>query len=278
MYTDTHCHLNFQAFDGKLDEVIHSAKSAGVGVVVVPGTDIVTSIKAIEISKKYLDIYAAVGIHPHHAIEYIKSKDRLQSDLKKIERMLKEEKVVAVGEVGIDRYVYKKTKHKEYAVDEEFIDVQKILFTEQLKLVAKYKKTLIIHNREAKKDLLEILTKYKSLVTDYRVVFHCCEPDEELLEFAKRYRVFIGVDGDLVYWLKKQRFIKVVPLEMLVLETDSPYLSPFRKFPNEPSNIPFIAKFIAELKGIEVKKVEDQTSANAKKLFAFANLRGCSSA
>lgn len=278
MYTDTHCHLNFQAFDGKLDEVIHSAKSAGVGIVVVPGTDIVTSIKAIEISKKYLDIYAAVGIHPHHAIEYIKSKDRLQSDLKKIERMLKEEKVVAVGEVGIDRYVYKKTKHKEYAVDEEFIDVQKILFTEQLNLVAKYKKTLIIHNREAKKDLLKILTDNQSLITDYRIVFHCCEPDEELLEFAKKYNVFIGVDGDVVYWSKKQRFIKVVPLEMLVLETDSPYLSPFRKFPNEPANIPFVAKFIAELKGIEVKKVEDQTSANAKKLFAFANLRGCSSA
>lgn len=275
MYTDTHCHLNFQAFDGKLDEVIHSAKSAGVEVIIVPGTDIVTSIKTIEISKKYLDIYAAVGIHPHHAIGYINSKDRLQSDLKKIERMLKEEKVVAVGEIGIDRHVYKKTKHKEYAVDKEFIDVQKILFTEQLKLVAKYKKTLIIHNREAKKDLLEILTKYKSLVTDYRVVFHCCEPDEELLEFAKKYNVFIGVDGDLVYWSKKQRFIKVVPLEMLVLETDSPYLSPFRKFPNEPANIPFIAKFIAELKGIEVKKVEDQTSANAKKLFDFGNLRGC---
>lgn len=107
--------------------------------------------------------------------------------------MLKEEKVVAVGEIGIDRHVYKKTKHKEYAVDKEFIDVQKILFTEQLNLVAKYKKTLIIHNREAKKDLLEILTKYKSLVTDYRVVFHCCEPDEELLEFAKNTMCLSGL-------------------------------------------------------------------------------------
>lgn len=267
---DTHCHLNFKAFDEKVDEVINEAKKVGVNQIVIPGTDVLTSKKAVEIAEKFEDVYVAVGIHPHHVFEIYQGKTEkfsLASDLKNIEDLLKNIKVVAIGEIGIDRHIYQKTKYPDYKIAEEFVDLQKEFFLEQIKLAHKYKKSLIIHNREAKKDVIEVLTNHQSLVTNHSSVFHCCEPDSELLEFAKNHKMFIGVDGDITYHKEKQEFIKTVPLEMLVLETDSPYLSPFRKFPNEPKNIPVIAEFVAKLKGIEVDEVMKQTTENAQTLF-----------
>jgi TatD DNase family protein len=315
MYFDTHCHLNFEAFDGWVKEVVDDAKKIGVNQIVVPGTDIPTSEKAIRIAERYEGVYAAVGIHPHHIFEIFqrsqktdnKQSDKsasqkirqsdvlnnqisdspiLLSDLSGIEKLLSHPKVVAVGEVGIDRHNYQKTKHEGYGVFEEFVKLQKIFFIEQIKLANKYKKALIIHNREAKKDVLDILADYRLLITDYRSVFHCCEPDFELLEFAKLHKMFIGVDGDITYYKQKQEWIKTVPLEMLVLETDSPFLKPRCNWMqsdasgynqmktrenNEPKNIPIIAEFVAKLKGITVEVVEKQTTENAEILFKISN-------
>ncbi len=326
---DTHCHLNFQAFEGRVESVIKAAKESGVNHIVIPGTDLATSKKAIEIANTVMvrqahhdsnvtlsltkgdnvNIYAAIGIHPHHVFELfkkskIKNKNynsivkndfshpefisgsqneipkQVRNDIETIKKLIISPKVVAIGEIGIDRHSYQKTKHADYKVDEEFVDLQKEFFIEQVNLAKEYNKALIIHNREAKKEVLEVLnnTFYRHSGAgrnldpnlrrdDIRAVFHCCEPDEELLEFARLHKMFIGVDGDVVYWKQKQEFIKKVPLEMLVLETDSPYLSPFRKFPNEPKNIAFIAEFVAKLKGIEVKEVKEKTTINAKILF-----------
>jgi len=281
MLFDTHCHLNFQVFDNRVDEVIKTAKVAGVNQIIVPGTDLETSKKAVEIAEKYEGVYAAIGIHPHHVFEiYLKVRHRvfrpphpkgtqaiISKQVSSLSSILKNPKAVAIGEVGIDKHNYEKTKHQDYKVDEELVDLQKELFTEQIKLANKYKKALIIHNREAKKEVLEILTIHSLLITHYSSVFHCCEPDLELLEFAKQYQMFIGIDGDINYRKDKQEFIKKVPLEMLVLETDSPFLSPFKKFPNEPKNIKVIAEFIAKFKNISLKEVEKKTTENAKKLF-----------
>jgi len=274
MLFDTHCHLNFQAFDLRVEQVVESAKQVGVKNIVVPGTDIETSKKAVDIAKKYSGIYSAVGIHPHHVFEIWKVENRklniennLTSIINHLSFFLIDPKVVAIGEVGIDRHIYQKTKYSGYKMEEEFVKLQKTVLIEQIKLSQKYKKSLILHNREAKKDMLEILTSHQSLITSHSSVFHCCEPDEELLQFAKDHKMFIGVDGDVFYKKDKQEFIKKVPIEMLVLETDSPYLSPFRQFPNEPKNIFFIAEFIAKLKGVSVKEVAQKTTKNAKKLF-----------
>ncbi|MBI5127191.1 TatD family hydrolase [Candidatus Roizmanbacteria bacterium] len=277
---DTHCHLNFQAFEGRVENLIRFAKETGVNHIVIPGTDLPTSKKAIEIAEKYEGVYAAVGIHPHHVFKIYNARQRnflsqrgpLRPESEKnllpsLSKLLTNQKVVAIGEVGIDRHYYEKTKHKDYKVDEEFVDLQKEFFIEQVKLAIKYEKALIVHNREAKKDVLEILEKVWEKKLEGRVVFHCCEPDEELLEFARGHKMFIGVDGDLVYWKQKQEFIKKVPLEMLVLETDSPYLSPFRKFPNEPKNIAYIAEFVAKLRGITKQEVVKITTENAIRLF-----------
>jgi TatD DNase family protein len=311
MYFDTHCHLNFQAFDGRVDEVIAKAKSVGVNQIVIPGTDLPTSEKAVEIAEKFDGIYAAVGIHPHHVFQLLnKSEIRnpkseininnqnslenlklenskivssfdirassLRKELNNIEKLLSYPKVLAIGEVGIDRHIYQKTKYPGYKIEEEFVELQKIVLIEQIKLAHKYKKSLILHNREAKKDILELLTTSYSLLTNYSSVFHCCEPDAELLEFAKVHKMFIGVDGDITYYKEKQEWIKTVPLEMLVLETDSPFLAPrlrparggtTARQSNEPKNIPLIAEFVAKLKGVSLDEVERQTMENAKRLF-----------
>lgn len=269
MFIDTHCHLNFKRFKGRVEEVIQSGKDNKVETIIVPGTDISSSIMAIELSQKQ-NIYAAVGIHPHHAYEI----DPLTIDnrLLTIEKLMQKKNVVAVGEVGIDRHVYKNTKYAEYLVDKSFIETQKKLFKEQMKLAMKYKKSLVIHNREAKRDVTEIMRELWDTTLEHHTVFHCCEPDVKLLQFAQEHHMFLGVDGDITYWKEKQEFIKNVPLEMLVLETDAPFLLPEplksqKMYPNEPKNIILIAQAVAQLKGISLNQVEEQTTKNAKKLF-----------
>jgi len=279
---DTHCHLNFSAFDGILEKVISEAKNEGVEKFVVPGTDVETSKKAVEISKKYEEIFAAVGIHPHHVFkiknEKIKNKNdneklKITKMIKAIENLLIEPKVVAVGEIGLDRHIYQKTKYEDYKIDEEFIALQKEVFLTQLNLAKKYKKAVIIHNREAKDDLLKILNTYY-LILDTPMVFHCCEPDFDLLNFAKKNHIYIGVDGDVTYDPKKQAFVKKIPLSLLVLETDSPFLTPTplrndqkTKFPNTPKNLILVAQKVAEIKGEKVEKIIKLTKENGKRLF-----------
>ncbi len=293
---DTHCHLNFGAFDGRVDEVIKNAQSVGVNQIVIPGTDVATSEKAVAIAEKYEGIYAAVGIHPHHVFEIWMMESRklkvgvedrelkieknqpstfdhqpLSSIFNPLLSLLSHPKVVAIGEVGIDRHIYQKTKYPDYKIAEEFVELQKEFFLEQIKLAHKYKKALIIHNREAKKDVLEILNTNHLILNTVPAVFHCCEPDPELLKFAQEHKMFIGVDGDITYYKEKQAFIKTVPLEMLVLETDSPFLSPIRQFPNEPKNIKIIAKFIASLLHCSIDTLMKQTMENARILFKLGH-------
>lgn len=270
---DTHCHLNFSIFQNKVGVMIKEARKVGVSYFLVPGTDFETSKKAVEIAEKFDGVYAAVGIHPHHIMEIKNQKLKiknynLKSKVEEIEKLLFHPKAITVGEIGLDRYIYQKTKYKNYQVDNEFINLQKWFFIEQLKLAKKYKKAVIVHNRRAKKDLLEVLLKIENWnLKINKMVFHCCEPDDDLLVFAQKHKIFIGVDGDIVYNQKKQEFIKKVSLELLVLETDSPFLSPQKTFPNEPKNLLLIAEFVAKLKNVSVEQLTRITTKNAIKLF-----------
>lgn len=265
---DTHCHLNFEAFHNRIEKRIFGAKAAGVSYFVIPGTNVKTSKVAVEIAEKYENVFAAVGIHPHH-IFYEKSQNpKVKSEIIEIEKLLKNKKVVAIGEVGVDRHYYRQTKYKGYKVDDDFIELQKEFLDKQINLAINYKKSLILHNREAKTDLLKTLKKKWTSQLENRTVFHCCEPYDELLEFAKIHKVFIGVDGDVTYWKEKQQFVKKIPLEFLVLETDSPFLKPAGyKYPNEPKNLKVIAEFIASLKNSSVNMIVESTTKNAKRLF-----------
>lgn len=319
---DTHCHLQFAAFAGREKEILNRAKDVGMTYMMLPSTDVATSQNAIQIVRRHsganpavasgeaiesnktdpisrvrsfqddIQLFAAVGIHPHHVFETQQSDSTrdLNKELKIIESLLKNKEVVAVGEIGVDRYYYKDTKYSDYRITEEFVALQKEVLKEQLGFVVKYDKSLILHNREAKQDLLEVLGELRvselaSLAG--RTVLHCCEPDQELLAYAKEHGFYLGVDGDVTYSQEKAGFIKKVPLEMLVLETDSPFLTPEpirsmstcevdnglarqskgRRPMNEPKNLRLIAEYIANLKNTSIIQIIEVTTANAKRLF-----------
>lgn len=242
---------------------------------VVPGTDVSSSQKAVELAHKYEDVYAAVGIHPHHVFEMLGDREwHEKNDLEQIDSLMLDKKVVAVGEVGMDRHVYEKTKYAQYQISPEFIELQKDLLSRQIEFAIRYGKSLILHNREAKKEVLTILKNVWDKKLETKTVFHCCEADSELLEFAKKHKIFIGVDGDLTYGQEKQEFIKEVPLSMLVLETDAPFLLPEplrsqKKYPNEPANLNFIAMEVARVKGEKLEEVQKITFNNSCLLFSL---------
>ncbi len=300
---DTHTHLQFKAFEGKTDEVIKSSKEAGIEKMIVVGTNIETSKKAVQLAEKHEGLYASIGLHPHHVFSLLSSSrgDKVDAAISNLESLILNPKVVAIGETGLDRHIYEKTHYQNYEISQEFINLQKQFFTAQIKLAVKHKKSLIIHNRKAIGELLEILNKNWDNSLDNHVVFHCVEPDKKILDFALKHKVFIGIDGDITYDKDKQEFIKQVPLENLVLETDSPYFIPEpllshsnglnkvkefarEKSPvessrqggesgnpisNEPKNLKLIAEFITRLKQTTLDSVTDITTQNALKLFSL---------
>ena len=279
-FIDTHCHLNFKRFNKTREAVIQDAQKKGVTTCVVPGTDVSSSQKAVEIASLHPNIYAAIGIHPHHTIESLKLNaqslkgNQLERDMNELEKLIVHPKVVAVGEIGLDAHEYEETKYEEYQISDEFINAQKEYFISQIQLAKKYKKTLIIHNRETKKELLELFQTNWAEEMRFHTVFHCCEPDNELFAFAQSHNVYIGIDGDVTYGGEKELFAQRVPLEMLVLETDSPFLLPEplksqKLYPNSPVNIPLIAEYIAKLKGVAVEEIGKATTQNARRLFGI---------
>lgn len=257
MLIDTHSHLQFKVFDKNRDEVIKRAKESGVTKIIAVGTDLQSSKKAVEISEKYPQIFASVGIHPHHLFEnrnYLK-------DLEEIEKLVRNPKVAAIGETGIDKYLYKITKYPNYLISKQFLNLQKEIFWLQIKLALKHNRALIIHNREAVKETLEVLEKNWDDKLRNRSVFHFCEPDNRLLDFAKSHNIFIGVDGDVLTDKTKQEFVKKIPLGLLVLETDSPFIS------KEPKDLKIILEFVSKLLKIDKEKLEEVTFKKSKLLF-----------
>ncbi|KKQ43125.1 MAG: Hydrolase, TatD family [Microgenomates group bacterium GW2011_GWC1_37_8] len=256
---DSHCHLNFQAFSDTYEAVIKSANNEGIDYILIPGTDLENSEKAIELAEGHKGIFAAVGMHPTKDFE----KTDLNSLVVKLEELCTSHKVVAIGEIGLDYYRYKSGS-----------EVQKKYFLSQLELGLRLEKAIIIHNRHAGEDILKLL--YKNWVPGMagRCVFHCCESDFDLLEFAKDKNIFIGVDGDVTYDTQKQLFIKRVPLSLLLVETDSPYILPEplrsqkERKANEPKNLIYILKKVSEIKNIQTNELIKITKDNAVKLFA----------
>lgn len=273
-FIDTHCHLNFKRFKKDINEVILRSKTAGITDFIVPGTDIPLSQKAVEIATQDDHIYAAIGVHPHHTFNTQTAISTLDTDIEELRKLIAHPKVVAIGEIGLDRHEYEDTKYPEYQISDAFMKAQIEYFMAQMTLAKNHKKALIIHNRETKRELLDILGHEWDDSMRRRTVFHCCEPDSELLTFARAHGIYIGVDGDVTYGGEKAAFAKEVPLELLVLETDSPFLLPEplktkKLYPNTPANIPIIAHYIADLRGITVEEVAEVTTRNAKRLFGI---------
>jgi len=249
---DTHCHLDFPEFDKDRDEVISRAKDRGIAGIINIGSSLEGSKKSLELSKQYDFIWAAVGLHPHEA-------DRFdQKVLAYLEEWAKEDKVVAIGEIGLDYF-------KNYSKAEN----QKQLFISLLKLAKDFGKPLVIHTRQAELDTLRILKE----VAPQRAVVHCFSGDENFLKECLDLGFFISFTCNITYRKADnlRKLVKVMPLERLLLETDAPFLPPegFRGRRNEPMYVKFLAEEIARVKEISVEEVARVTTENAKSFFGL---------
>lgn len=263
---DVHCHLNFKAFANDYDEVIKRAKEAGVAMIINVGTKLDTSRKAVELAEKYGNLYAIVGVHPHHA-DKVELGSRWLSELEKVAKSSK--KVVAIGEIGLDNYRYQSNGITDTAA-------QKELFEAQIELAYRLKLPLQIHNRHAGKQILEILTYYKSYLLNPPGMFHCFAGSIDILKSALQMGFYIGFDGNITYPglapgedTALPDLVKATPLERIVVETDSPYLTPIphRGSRNEPQYAILVGQKIAEIKAVKLSQVDEQTTKNVYDLF-----------
>jgi TatD DNase family protein len=279
MLIDTHCHLNFKAFKGKVDQVIKSALQAGVKKIIVPGADLQSSQRAVVLAQKYDQVYAAIGVHPHHCktkeqpvLDQVETRSGKEKIKDKLRILAKNKKVVAIGECGLDYYQYQQTKYQDYKIDEEFKKTQRGIFKMQIELISELSLPLIIHNRQASEDIIEILENCKLKIENLQGVFHCFEGDQNILDWVRQHDFYLGITGNVTYNHKLQKAVKSIPLKRLVLETDAPWLTPEplrsqKKWPNKPENVKIIAQWIASLKGDSFLNVAGETSNNATKLF-----------
>jgi len=247
---DIHCHIEPDEF-GNIDEILEKCKNEGVKKIIVSGYDLKSCNEAIELANNYDMIYATIGYLP----EVLQNKEN--NSLEKLEQLLQNPKVVGIGEIGLDYYWFKDNKEE-----------QKELFIKQINLAKKYNKPIVIHCREAIQDCYDIVEEH-----DVKAIMHCYSGS---LEMAKRFTelgIYISIGGASTFKNSKniKEVIKEIPLSYIVLETDSPYLTPepFRGKKNYPYFIPLIAKNIAEIKGISVDEVENTTTNNANRLFDF---------
>lgn len=259
MYIDTHVQLNFSDFDTDRAMVIGNAKKAGVKQFIVPGVDHLSCRSAIHLATQHPGIiFAAVGFHPYEAPH--------NPDLSYLETLLRDEqnktKIVAVGECGLDYHQYK----GEIAAGRK--DVQQQLFEAQLRLALAHDLPVIIHCRDAFEDLFAVLSRLPNIP---RGVVHCFSGGLQDLRIVQESGLYAGIDGNVTYSKQLATIVPHIPLSMLLLETDAPYLTPapHRGKRNEPKYIPLIAKHIAQLRGVAVTDIMKATTENARALFSL---------
>jgi len=254
MIIDTHAHLDFPDYKTDRDEVIKRAEEVGVKYIINVGTSVGTSVKSIELAKKYDHIYASVGIHPNSASNVP------ADDWSRLEALAGESKVVAIGETGLD-YYRDRSKRED----------QKRLFHQHLELAEKHNLPVIIHNREASKDCLEIVRKYSGRI---KGVIHCFAGSRDDAEEFLKLGFHISFAGPITFPKAEnlREALKAVPVEKLLLETDCPFLAPQQKRGkrNEPSYLQYTIPVLAELYKLSVEDIKRITSLSAINLFGIA--------
>ena len=248
---DTHCHLEKKDYDN-LDEVI---KKMDDNIIITSGVDKQTNIECINLSEKYKNVFCTIGIHPEYANE---SDEQLNEMLKHIENNINNKRVVGIGEIGLDYYY-----------DNSPREVQKEWFKKQIELANELKLPIIIHDRDAHQDTFEIIKNTKS--PEIGCVLHCYSGNVELAKEYVKMGCYISIPGTVTFKNNKKtrEVAKEIPLEYLLIETDSPYMAPepHRGKRNDPSLVAFVADKIAQEKGISYEKVCEATKENAKRLF-----------
>lgn len=254
MLFDTHAHYDDGRFDSDRDELLRSLPENGVGLALVPGCDLLSSRSAVELAKKYPYIYAAVGLHPENL------EGLTLEDLAAIEEMAKEPKVKAIGEIGLD-YYWEKDQEKR-AIQQEF-------FRAQLELAKKMDMPVIVHDRDAHGDSLAIVKEFPGI----RGVFHCYSGSVEMAKELVELGWHISFTG-VITFKNARRALEViaeVPIERIMIETDSPYMAPepYRGRRNSSLYVYRMAEQIAEVKHMTFEEVADITTQNGKQLFAI---------
>lgn len=247
MYIDTHCHLSLEDYDD-IDLVIKENRENNVSKIIISGYSRDTIKEALDLIDKYPDVYATIGYHPSEA------DITNESDLIVLEEQIQREKVVGIGEIGLDYHYGSDNKEKQIE-----------LFRKQMEIAEKYKLPVVIHSRDATEDTINILKEY-NVIGD----MHCFSGSLETAKIYINMGYKLGIGGVVTF--KNSNLYKVVEsvgLENIILETDSPYLTPepFRGKQNSSKYIPYIAKRIAEIRNISVEEVAEITTENACSLF-----------
>ena len=250
MFIDTHCHITSNDYDN-IDSLIDKIKASGVKKIIVNGCDMNSNVEVLELINKYDIVYGAIGFHPTELESFSKN------DLRWLEEHINDDKIVAVGEIGLDYHYENTDKEKEIYV-----------FKKQLEMAEKYNKPVIIHSRDAIQDTYDILQDYKLKGT-----LHCYSGSLEMADRFIKLGYMLGIGGVVTYKNAKNivNVIENIDLEYILLETDSPYLTPepYRKNKNDSSYIPLIASKIAEIKKENLEVIGKTTSDNADRLFDF---------
>lgn len=251
MLFDSHAHLNDAKLINDVDEIIYSASKNGINKILCVGYDFESSLLAIELAEQYDGVYAAIGIHPSEARSF-------DIDLSWIEEHMDNPKVVAIGEIGLDYYW-----------DKQYKEQQIELFKRQIELANKYKKPIIVHMRDATLDTYETIKKNK--LPENSGVMHCYSASKESLQQFIDLNMYISLAGPVTFKnaITPKEVAATIDLEYLLIETDSPYLAPapFRGKTNQPKNVLYVAKEIAQIKGISLEELSKKTYENTCNLF-----------
>lgn len=265
MLIDSHCHLNFEAYDADRDAVLARATEAGVTRIINPATDLPTGDASLKLAAQHAGVFAAVGIHPNSTAQFA------PSDLERIEQQARSSaKVVAIGEIGID-----------YHWDDSPKPVQRAAFEAQLSLAARLELPVIIHNREASADVIAVLRAWlPTLPSSLQArpgVLHSFSAPPDIAQQALDMGFYLGFTGPITYKNADElRSIAVqVPADRLLVETDGPFLTPQSQHSqrgkrNEPAYVRFIAERLASLRQVDITTLEAQTTANAERLFGLS--------
>lgn len=259
MLIDSHAHLDDKRFEGDRERIINSLEDNGIDLVINVGAGMETSKASVDLANKYENIYAVVGVHPHSA------KELEGGDLSELKELAQQDKVVAIGEIGLDFYY-----------DNSPRDVQRKWFKAQIELAKELNKPVVIHTRDAAQETFDIL---KEAAEDGKLkcLLHCYSGSAEMAEEYIKLGFYISLGGPVTFKNARvpKEVAKVVPLDRLLIETDSPYLTPepYRGKRNEPMYVKYVAEKIAQEKGITLEEVAKATSENAYGFFGI-NQRG----
>lgn len=253
MIFDTHAHYDSGSFNADRYEILDAMPENNVGGIVDPGCDLESSQTAIALAEKYGFVYAAVGWHPEDIVGKF-----TEEAFEEMCALAKHPKCLAIGEIGLDYYW-----------DKEHKEEQKALFRRQIELAISLDKPVIVHDREAHGDSLEIVREYP----DLRGVFHCYSGSAEMAKELLKRGWYLGFDGPITYKNARQshEVIEICPLDRMLIETDSPYLTPvpFRGKRNDSTKLSYVIEKIAEIKGMEPAEIEDITYNNALRFFGI---------